>query len=269
MPSERKGTDLELLTLRFDGQGVASRSMPIYELASSLIAVQRIIHKAALFSEGNLERGVRLPTQRRRELALQIYAHREGSDVWGLAPYLTNPAIGPIFQQLIAIGVTALSAYVWKRIRSDSKTPANQALVVNIFPEVKQLVDRIDNIGGVERIELLGPQQNSVQPLVIDGSTQEYVRELEYQLVPGSRRKISGVVTKILPQSFRLDIEDAPGHYIQVVLDPERFEKLRRLSSLTDREIEFEGIPYYRLGETRGGIKQFHAERFIVRRGTE
>ena len=55
----------DLLSLKFDGKELATRSLPIYELATSLIAIQRIVHKAALFSEGKLYKGVHLPTRRR------------------------------------------------------------------------------------------------------------------------------------------------------------------------------------------------------------
>ncbi len=133
----------ELLSIKFEGNTLAARSLPIYELACSLIAVQRIVHKAALFSEGRLEKNVHLPTWRREELALRIKAHRHGSDIWGLAPYLTNPAVGPIFQQLIAMSLGALAPYVLKTFMRTTRAPQNQILVVNIFPEIKQLADRV------------------------------------------------------------------------------------------------------------------------------
>ncbi len=59
----------DILSIKFEGEALKYRSLPIYELASSLIAIQRIIHKAALFSEGKLENDVHLPTRRREELA--------------------------------------------------------------------------------------------------------------------------------------------------------------------------------------------------------
>lgn len=256
----------DLLSLKFEGKELESRSLPIYELATSLIAVQRIVHKAALFAEGKLDKGVHLPTRRREELALQISTHKKSSDFWGLAPYLTDPALGPIFQGLVVAGLGALGAYVGKKIGAAKEAPKNQILIVNIFPEIRQLTDRIGNIGGVERIEFLGPGISAGEGLIIDDKTQEYVRELESKLVPGTKMTISGVVTRLLPQSFRLDLEDAPGHYVRVAMDEKLFEKVRRLPVLMERLVRFEGIPLYKLGDAGGGVHEFRADRVILPR---
>ncbi|MBL8199862.1 MAG: hypothetical protein JNK40_02730 [Chromatiales bacterium] len=257
-----------LLSIAFEGEGLATRSVPIYELASSLVAIQRIVHKTALFEEGKLDKGIRLPPKRREHLALQIVSHRKGSDLWGLGPYLSDPATGPILQGLVVAGLVAAGAYIHKRIGTQQPAPRNQLLVVNIYPEIKQLADRVGNIGGIDRITLQGPSDRTGQGLSIDADTQGYIRELEFQLVPGKRITISGVVTKLLPQSYRLDIEDAPGHYIRVVLDPTLFEKVRRLRVLIGREIRFHGIPQYKLGDPDGGIHEFHADRIVLPRNT-
>jgi hypothetical protein len=256
----------ELLTIKFEGEALATRSLPIYELGSVLIALQRIVHKAALFADGTLEKGVHLPTRRREALALQIYDHRKGSDLWGFGPYLTDPGVGAILQQVIAAGVLAVSAYVWGKVKKKGSPPTNQVLIVNIFPEVKQLVDRIGNIGGVDRITIVQPGSKVRDPLVIDERTQEAVRSLEYQLVPGMKGVIAGVVTRLFPQSLRLDVRDAPDHYIRVSMDEALFERVRRLPVLMEREIRFVGTPLYRLGESSGAPFEFRAERVVVPR---
>lgn len=258
----------DLLSIIFEGEALEKRSLPIYELASTLISVQRIVHKAALFAEGKLEKGSHLPTERRKELALQVSSHQKGSDIWGLAPFLTDRALGPIFQGLIVIGIGALGAYAARKISSVKDSQKPQLLVVNIFPEVKQMTDRIGNIGGVDRIKLFLPSQAPMDAVTIDADTQEYVRELEYQLVSGKKMKICGVVTRLFPQSFRLDLEDAPGHYVRVRTSEEIFEKVRRLRSLAEREICFEGVPHYKLGETRAGLHEFEAQRVILSRSS-
>jgi hypothetical protein len=200
------------------------------------------------------------------ELALQVSNHKKGSDLWGLRPYLTDPALGPIFQKLIAGAFLALGAYVARKIGTKNESPKNLTLIVNIFPEVKSLTDRIGNIGGVDRIEILGQQDEAGQGLIIDSKTQEYVRDLERRLVPGNKMIVSGVVTRLLPQSYRLDIRDAPGHYIRVEMDGDLFEKIRRLPVLMERELNFEGVPMYRLGDATGGIHTFRAHRVILPR---
>lgn len=217
----------EVISLRFHGDALAKRSLPVYELATALIAVQRIVHKAALFNEGKLGKGVHLPTDKRETLALQIARHDKGSDLWGLSPYLTDPAIGPILQGLIIAGLAGLTAYAGKKVLPKKRPPKNHTFVVNIFPEVKMLVDRVGNIGGVEKIEVVGHSDLIGQTVLLDGNTRDYVRSLEYQLIPGRKMTISGVITQLLPQSFRLDIKVAPKRYVQVKLDPELFEKVK------------------------------------------
>lgn len=255
----------EILSIRFTGPALETRSLPIYELGMALIAIQRIVNKASLYSDDRLERGAHLVTKEREEVALQVVSHRKGSDLWGLSSYLTNPAVGPIVQGLVVAGLSAIAAYVWKKVIPDKKAPRNQVLIVNIYPEIKALTDRIRNIGGVDSIEIIGPNKKE-DPLLLNEEVQEYVREIENRHVPGKKRKITGCVTRMHPQSFRLDIEDAPNHYIRVTMDPELFERVRRLPTLIERIISFEGIPLYKLGDIGGKVDAFHADRLIIPR---
>ena len=70
----------DLLEIRFIGPTLESRSLPIYELGMALIAVQRIIHKASLYSDGRLEKGAHLATREREGVALQIVSRKKSSD---------------------------------------------------------------------------------------------------------------------------------------------------------------------------------------------
>lgn len=256
----------ELLEIRFTGPALETRSMPIYELGMALISIQRIIHKTSLYDDGRLEKGAHLATRERESVALQIGSHRKGSDLWGLTPYLTDPATGPVIQGLVIAGILAMGAYVKKLVIPEKEAPKNQTLIVNIYPEIKALTDRIGNIGGVDGIELNAPTRKKSEPLIFTEDIQEYVRKIEHRHVPGKKCKIAGCVTKMHPQSFRLDIEDSPNHYIRVIMEPDIFEKVRRLPILSEREIIFEGIPLYKLGDVGGKIDEFNAHRIILPR---
>lgn len=107
---------------------------------------------------------------------------------------------------------------------------------------------------------------NAGVPLTLTRETQDYVREVEYQLIPGEKTLVSGVVTRLSPQSQRLHIQDKPRHFISVVLTEKQFEKIRLLPSLLEREITFEGTPLYRLGDVAGDITEFIADRVILRK---
>jgi hypothetical protein len=253
----------DLLTLRFEGEPLIERSLPIYGLGRSFIAVQRLLHKAALFEQGRLEKGAHLPMVERESIALQISAHRKGSDTWVFAAYLSNPEYGPILQTLISTALIALGAYARKKVFPGKRPPANQVLVVNIFPEVRSLTDRVDSIGGVKQIELT--QGESEEPLVINSDTKKYVREIENTLIPGRPCEITGRVTRLHPQSFRFDLEDAPKHYVHVRIAEPLFEKIRRLPRLQGRTIRIKGVPLYRLGNTFD-MEEFRAEKVILLR---
>lgn len=61
-----------LIRLRFIGDQLENRSLPIYELGSTLISMQRIINKAYLFEREDLYRSAKLSREvrervRRRE----------------------------------------------------------------------------------------------------------------------------------------------------------------------------------------------------------
>jgi hypothetical protein len=253
----------DLLTLRFEGAPLVQRSLPIYSLGTSFIAVQRLIHKAALFNQARLEKGAHLAAREREEIALQVGAHRKGSDAWVFEPFLTNPAYGPILQGLVVAAVFAVAVYVKKKVLPGKQTPPNQTLVVNIFPEVRALTDRIDNIGSVRRIDLI--PHKGAEPLALSHETKEYVREIQHHLVPGLPTEIVGRVTRLHPQSFRFDLEDSPKHYIHVRIAEELFEKIRRLPILQGRRIKIKGVPMYRLGN-KADIEEFHAEKVVLLR---
>lgn len=150
--------------------------------------------------------------------------------------------------------------------RKASRAREDSAFDCNIFPDVKQLVNRIGNIGGVDRIELtqLGGAQG--ERVTIDASAQEFVREIEYRPVPGSRTEISGVITRLFPQSFRLEIQVEDGSLVRISMSEKQFERIRRLPVLWSQDIRFEGVPIYRFDSSGGAIHEFRAEPVIVPR---
>lgn len=254
----------ELLMLRFTGPSLKERSLPIYELGTALIAFQRIIHKTALFEDGRLEKGASLKQREREKAALQIVSHRKSSDAWGFAPYLTDPATGPILQGLVVAGLAAIAAYVFKKVIQRDDHPKNQILIVNIFPEIISIIARIGNIGGVDGIEISSSEITNQDPLLISSDTQEYVREIQHGTFPGNRCKVAGYVTRLYPKSFHLELEDSHRHYVRVNMSPELFERIRVLPTLNDREFIFEGIPYYKLGDIGAKFSEFQAEQVIL-----
>lgn len=238
--------------------------MPIYELGVALIAIQRIIHKSVLYESGRLEKGASLKPRERELAALQIVSHRKTSDAWGLGTYLTNPEYGPIIQNIIGVAIVALSAYVWKKITRNEDPPKNQILIVNIFPEIKSLTDRIGNIGGVDGIEISSSQNMRQEPLLITDETQRYIREIQNDSFPGNPCEVTGYITRLYPKSFHLELEDSPRHYVRISMSEELFDRIRIIPVINDRKFTFAGIPYYKLGDTDAKFSEFRAEQIMT-----
>jgi hypothetical protein len=138
-------------------------------------------------------------------------------------------------------------------------------LIINIFPEVQALTNRIDSIGNVRTIDLVSEDE---EPVVLSADTKKYVHEIQHTLIPGPKTEIVGRVTRLHPQSFRFDLEDSPKHYIHVRSSQPLFEKIRRLPKLQGRRIKIKGVPMYRLGDT-ADIEEFRAEKVILLRGSK
>ena len=257
-----------LLDLRFVGPTLKRDSIPIYDLGVSLISIQRIIHKAYLHEKHLLQRGAHLSTDERRLNALQIVKHEKTSDLWGFAPFLTDPALGPIWQTLIASAIAALSAYAANKVipAHKSKSSPQQNLIINIFPEVKSISDRIDNIGGVTSVQIGRPSKSTTREVIFTPETRDYVRQIETEDILAPIQELSGVVTKLYPQSYRLDIKIAPNQYVEVSLPQPSFERIRRHKSLNERTIVFTGHPLLRLGQTSERFDRFIAEKIRIPR---
>ena len=60
-----------LFTIRFIGENLSARGVSIYDLSLSLLAIQRIVHKAHLSLEDKLIKGAFPSKEERQQLALQ------------------------------------------------------------------------------------------------------------------------------------------------------------------------------------------------------
>ncbi|MEX0964513.1 MAG: hypothetical protein WDZ52_10800 [Pseudohongiellaceae bacterium] len=69
--------DESSLWLKFTGENLDMRSVPIYELGDTLVAVQRIIHKAFLYQNDRLKKRAQLTQDERKRLSLQIVERRK------------------------------------------------------------------------------------------------------------------------------------------------------------------------------------------------
>lgn len=82
-----------LLTVRFVGPNLDTVGVGIYDLGLTLVAFQRLVHKAYLMSQNRMGKGAFPQKHERQGLALQIGERTRKSDAFGLIPIVTNPAV--------------------------------------------------------------------------------------------------------------------------------------------------------------------------------
>jgi len=240
-----------LLTVRFIGPELNKRGMPISELGTAFIAIQRIFHKAHLAENETISKG-RFPERAmRRKLALQIGAHEKGSDFFALTPILTDPtAIGAI-TTAGEFAFDVIKAYAAKKVvdllKGENKD-SKQFYIGNIQADVVNIVNRIDNIGGCDSIEIGSPRLAPQNILKFTAETRDYVRGLSTEHFLGKSQELVGDVFKLYPNIGMVEVRRPGGKKCKVFfLKDEHFERVR-LSDNPSPRIRVFGRPRYRLG---------------------
>lgn len=250
-----------LLTIKFSGEMITKHTMPIYELGSTFIAIQRIVNKTHLFNSDRLEKGAKLSFEERKETSLRISDVKEGSDKYSLIAFLTDPVVIDHVKTLIIDGLIVISAYTLGRVfsRNALKKSSNQSLIASIYNEISSITDRIGNISGVESIEIFPGKSVEGPNIRINIDTQKYVREIQHESLYGEAQTLSGYITRMYPNRFIVDIKVKPNYYTKIYLRPEDFNVLR-YKTQPGQIIKFFGRPKYRLGEITQKIKEFESE---------
>jgi hypothetical protein len=249
-----------ILWLRFIGEELNVKALPIYELGTVLIAFQRIINKAYLFEKQSLSKGAKLSPVERQNYALQIGAHLKSSDEYGFISFVTDPVVVDHIKTLVVDGLVALGAYALGKAvsKSDKKPPPNQYFIGSIYNEVTIINDRIENIGGVDSIEIRGGEGIEVNPVSFTTETQSYVRQLLNETYLGEIQELEGTITKLYPNRLIAEIKIEPNYYTKVFLNDPDFDVVRYKTRAGD-VIKFMGHPIYRLGQKTTKIREFEA----------
>lgn len=259
-----------MLWLKFSGESLDVRSVPIYELGDTLIGIQRIIHKAFLFDKERLKKKAQLTWEDRKRLSLQIFERKKSSDLYALVPFVTDAVVQQYIATLLKFGLGALAKYALKTVFSSPKETSQRTslrtdsvygslLVGAIYAETVQITNHINNIGGIEKIELIPDRTVGVAPVMLTPDTQNYVREIINKSYRGPKTEISGYVTRLYPNRLLADIKVEPGRYVKVGLDDESF-RFVRYETEHEEHLSFRGYPIIRLGKDVFSYKEFEAE---------
>jgi hypothetical protein len=269
-------SDDVLVWLRFEGEKLDLRGVPIGELGDVLIAVQKIVHKTYLFEKYQLTKGLLRSREERSKLALQIGERKRQSDAYALLPFLTDPFVVDYLATLLQLGLKEVLKYSLKAVlegigrpqTSGTSSPerADRSVLTGaIYGEVVSITNHINNIGKVERIYILpGSSVTGIEGIVFDESTREYVHSLGTQITTGTEQEISGYVIRLNPSQSTADIETADRRHVRVTMSKELFRELRYRTGEGD-VIRFHGRPLCGWGSPKPEqCREFQADRFQV-----
>lgn len=214
-----------LVKVRFVGENIGKESgVPIYELAETLTAVQRLIYRAYLEYHHLPQRNIREPAIR-QQLALQIKSREYGSDIYSLASFLQTPAgavtvsfMTSLLAEIALMGSRYVGSEVAKLIRKNRKIRENTEVeamhgnpreqkngdaahryildrqAIQYYNEFRDLGNPVGGAGGVKTIEISFP--NGSEKLVITPQFRKDVERLENYYYFGDPDDITGVVDR-------------------------------------------------------------------------
>lgn len=259
------------LWLKFTGETLNVRSVPIYELGDTLVALQRIIHKTFLFENGRLKKHAQLTQSERGQLSLQISERRKSSDLYALIPFIADPALQAYLVTLLKLGVGTLTKYALKSVLVNGEKPKGGAralqardvqgslLVGAIYAETVQITNHINNIGGIDTIEIIPADAIQTEPVKFTAETQSYVREIANVGYRAGEEEIVGYVTRLLPNRLIAEIQLAPSRYVKVGLGEANFNFVRYKTE-AEQLLRFKGHPIVKLGKDESTFKEFQAD---------
>lgn len=260
-PTDRQSYESALLTVRFLGPQMMRGGVSIYDLSTTLLALQRIVNKAHLANEGRLRKGAFPRKQDRTEISLTIGERRRTSDAFSLIPRLTDPDTYQHLNLLIDwVGRAFLAYWLGRAVQDIAEEPdsSKQLFIASVYPDVANIVHRIDAAGEISKIEIGNPRQ--AQPLLADFSEESkpYIDGLDKEIAYGPVQTIRGAVYRLYPNSHIVSIRRQGEGKVNVSLRPADFESLR-YDRGAELDVTFIGRPRYKLGVEAPTITDFEA----------
>jgi len=246
------------MTIRFVGELLNDRSMPLYELGETFVALQRIVYKAHLHNIGKYEPGAKLAPKDRKAVALCVGGQRRGSDLYEIYQFITSPDGLDLAKQLIPMVLYGVGAYAVGKIVGNKQQPStNINFITSIYKEVNIITDRIGNIADVTQIDLASDLLKDKKPITIDATTRDYVRSLASDPQLGHPVKLEGTLTKLLTKRLRAELELGPREFVQIRMSEPLFRQVR-FSRVGDY-VTLRAKPIIRFGEHGRRLREYEA----------
>lgn len=254
--------DNGLFSIRFAGEELKHRGVSIYDLSNSLLAIQRILHKAHLSIEDGLFKGAFPTSDARQGLALQLGERRRESDAFALVPILSDSTNVEYLKSLAAYVIGGLSGYyatdVIDRLRLEPDQN-KRIFTGSIYKEICEIVNRVGATGGVESISIGAPVLGRPTIASFDLASKDYLAELKHHIYLGNYQEIKGSVYKLYPSSKIVAIRRSGGRSVSIFLSEENFDRIRYHRENSPLFI-FRGRARYQLGVETKIISEFEAD---------
>ncbi len=260
--NEREKYDNGLFTIRFIGEELKLHGVGIYDLSHSLLAIQRIVHKAHLSLEDRLNKGA-FPNKKERQcLALQIGERRRTSDAFALVSILADPAAQEYLKKIADYVFSGIIGYyvgdILERLKKE-KDQNKKIFIGSIYTEVTNIVNRIDSSGGVESIYFGAPAINRELIAAFNSDSKRYLNALRGEIFLGSYQEIKGNVYKLYPASNIVAIRRSGGRKVSVFLSADNFDRIRYHKE-TNPFFLFKGYPRFQFGVETKVVTEFEAD---------
>jgi len=260
--NKREEYENGILSVRFTGDRLGEHGVSIYDLGESLLAIQRIVHKAYLAKEGRLVKGAFPNREERIGLALQLGERKRSSDAFALVPILADSTVQDSLKHLVDYIISGLVGYyvadILDRVRQE-KDQNKQIFIGSIYSEVANIANRVDASGGVDGISIGSPALERETIAAFTSETKNYLVELKGETYLGAYQEIKGRVYKFYPASKIVVIRRAGGNTVSVFLNDTDFSQIR-YNRETNPLILFKGHPIYKLGIETKSVSEFEAD---------
>lgn len=267
--SERESFDNAALSVRFTGPRLSEQGVAIYDLAQTLMALQRMMNKAHLVTENRLKKGGYPSREERGKISLQLGERRRESDAFALVPIFTDFQTLNYLKSLAEMLTSALVGYAVGKVLDGFNEQGNKedgdkfsVLVGSIHADVVNIVGRIDAPGGVKQVHIKGPPNDKSEPIIFDSRSKRYVDGLSGRYVLGRPQSISGKVYRMYPSTEIVTIRRAEGNRVDIYLGSKDFNAIR-YSRKDNPTIAFFGRPRYKFGAETMVVTEFEADSII------
>lgn len=258
-----------ILTVRFVGERLKNQGMPIFELGHAFISIQRIINKAYLAQNQRLAKGKYPERVAREQLFLQIGAHEKRSDFFGLIPILSDPVATQTISSAVSYVLDAVKSYAAEKVIeyvSKEKDENKQIYIGAIHAEMVNIVNRIDNVGGCESIQIGSPSLAPDTVIELTERSRDYIRHVADEPYLGQIQTIKGDVFKMYTNLEMVEIRRPGGKKCKVYLSTDDFD-LVRLGQVRSPTIKVTGRPKYRIGQEGRFFDEFEGNSVEIQLG--